>query len=487
MRNIRSRTARLSALALALALLSLPLAALAQGTHIVPPKNKYSIGDDVRLGQQAEQQVYQQMPMLNDPYVKDYVNSVGRRLVAAIPPEYQHPEFHYTFDVINARDINAFSLPGGPMFVNRGMIEAADNEGMMAGVMAHEMSHVALRHVTAQATETEKFQIGSVLGQIAGAVIGGVGGAAISGVSQIGFGAGALKYSRGYEKQADLLGAQIMARAGYDPRDLAQMFRKIEQQGGSGGPQWLSDHPNPGNRYEYIMQEAALLHVAPGAGDDSPAFHRAQARLREYPRAPTMSEIAQSGQRYPNQGNYPNEGGRYPDQRYPNETGGYANGERVAYPSASYVTQRTSLFSVAIPSNWQNLGGDQTTVSYAPQGAYGSQGITHGVMFSVAQSNYNDLQGATQEVVQGLLQANNYLRQATDYQRTTVDGRYALATTLTGRSPVTGREERVTVVTTMLGGGQVFYMAAVSPQSEYGYYQRTFNDILRSLRLNSRY
>jgi Zn-dependent protease with chaperone function len=481
---------RLSALVLAFALLAMPLAALAQ-TRVVAPRNKYSTSDDVKLGQQATQQVYQQMPMLNDSYVRNYVNSVGRRLAAAIPPEYQHPEFRYTFDVINARDINAFSLPGGAMFVNRGMIEAADTEGMMAGVMAHEMSHVALRHVTAQATETEKFQIGSVLGQIAGAVIGGGVGQIIGGASQIGFGAGALKYSRGYEKQADLLGSQIMARAGYDPRDLAQMFRKIESEGGAGGPEWLSSHPNPGNRYQYIMQEAAMLRVNPNtATQDTRAFHDAQARLRGYPRAPTMEEIARSGQRYPDQGGqggyYPNQGGQYPDQRNPNDYGS-ARGERVAYPSSSYVTQRTNLFSVAIPSNWQGLGGDQASVSYAPQGGYGSQGITHGVMFSAAQSNYNDLQSAAQEVVQGLLQSNNYLRQAAGFQRTTVDGRNALATSLVGRSPITGSDERVTVVVTPLGNGQVFYMAAVSPQNEYGTYQRTFNDILRSLRLNSRY
>jgi Zn-dependent protease with chaperone function len=486
MRNIGNKVARASASALALSLLLMPLAALAQGTHIVPPKNRYSISDDIRLGQQAEQQVYQQMPILKDNYVREYVNTVGRRLAAAIPQEYQHPEFHYTFDVINARDINAFSLPGGPMFVNRGMIEAADTEGMMAGVMAHEMSHVALRHVTAQATETQKYQIGSVLGQIAGAVIGGVGGAVIGAGSQIGGGLAITKFSRGYEKQADLLGAQIMARAGYDPRDLAAMFQKIERQGGSGGPEWLSDHPNPGNRYQYIMQEAAMLRVNPDASRDNRPFLAVKEHLMGYGRAPSMSEIARSGQRYPNQ-NYPNRGNQYPDQRYPNETGGYANGERVAYPSTNYVTQRTSLFSVAIPSNWQNLGGDQSGVSYAPQGAYGSQGITHGVMFSVVESNYNDLQSATQEVVQGLLQSNNYLRQAGGYQRTSVDGRDALATTLVGRSPITGRDERVTIVVTPLGGGQVFYMAAVSPQSEYSYYQRTFNDILRSLRLNSRY
>jgi Zn-dependent protease with chaperone function len=479
---------RLSASLMALALLLTPLVAFGQ-TPVTAPKNKYKISDDVQAGQQAAQQVYQQMPILRDNVVDSYVESVGRRLAAAIPPEFQHPEFRYSFDVVDARDINAFALPGGPMFVNRGMIEAADTEGMMAGVMAHEMSHVALRHATAQATETQKYQVGSILGQIAGAVIGGGAGQVIAAGSQIGFGAGALKYSRGYEKQADILGAQIMARAGYDPRDLATMFQKIQAQGGgSGGPEWLSSHPNPGNRYQYIMQEASMLRVEPGAGRDSGQFRQIQARLRGYPRARTMQEIANSGQRYPNQG------GQYPDQRnpndnYPNEQGGvYARGERVAYPSTRYVTQRTGFFSVAVPSNWRQIGGDQNSVSYAPEGAYGSQGITHGVMFSVAQSQYNDLQNASRDVVNALVQGeNNYLRQATGFQRSTLGGRQALATTLTGRSPLTGRNERVTIVTTQLGNGQVFYMAAVSPQNEYANYQRAFNDILRSLQLNTRY
>jgi hypothetical protein len=125
---------------------------------------------------------------------------------------------------------------------------------------------------------------------------------------------------------------------------------------------------------------------------------------------------------------------------------------------------------------------------FAPEGAYGQQGITHGVMFGFGQSQYNDLQNSAREVVNSLIQGeNSYLRQAGGFQRTTVDGRPALATTLAGRSPLTGRNERVTLVTSLLGNGQVFYMAAVSPQNEYTTYQRAFNDILRSLQLNTRY
>ena len=217
-----------------------------------------------------------------------------------------------------------------------------------------------------------------------------------------------------------------------------------------------------------------------GGRSDTAEFRQVQSRLRGYGRAPSMEEIARGGQRYPNQG------GQSPSN-YPEQGGVYARGERVAYPSTRYQTQRNNLFSVAVPSNWRQVSGDQSSVSYAPEGAYGQQGITHGVMFSVGQSNYNDLQRAAQEVVQGLLQSNTYLRQSTNFQRTTLGGRNALATTLIGRSPITGVNERVTIITTPLGNGQVFYMAAVSPQNEYGTYQRAFNDILRSLQLNTRY
>ena len=173
-------------------MIAAPVAAFAQ-TQISAPSNKYSVNDDVKLGQQAANQVRQQMSILNDREVQDYLESVGRRLVAAIPEQYQHREFQYSFQVVNARDLNAFALRGGPTFVNRGMIESVRKEGELAGVMAHELSHVALRHATAQATETQKYQVGSVLGQIAGAVIGGPLGSVVGQGSQVGFGLTSLK------------------------------------------------------------------------------------------------------------------------------------------------------------------------------------------------------------------------------------------------------------------------------------------------------
>src|SRR5215211_8231687 len=233
------------------------IALVSAQTKITPPSNKYSVQDDIKLGQDAAREARQQLPVLRDETVHSYVERLGERLVAAIPADQRHAGFRYTFEVVNVREINAFALPGGPMFVNRGMMEAASTEGEVAGVMAHELSHVLLRHGTAQASKATKYEVGQIAGAVLGAIVGGGWGQVISTGTQFGLGTAFLRFSREYERQADIEGAQIMARAGYDPRDMANMFKTIEKQGGgSGGPQWMSDHPNPGNRVGYITQEA---------------------------------------------------------------------------------------------------------------------------------------------------------------------------------------------------------------------------------------
>src|SRR5216683_3949304 len=274
-----------------LALLAMPVSVFTQ-TKISYHSNKYKPTDDVKVGRQAAAEVEQQMPILHDSEATSYVSRVGQRLVSAIPPEFQHPEFNYYFKIVNARDINAFALPGGPMYVNRGMIEAAHNEGEMAGVMAHELSHVALRHGTAQASKAQKYGLLAGILGIGGQIIGGPAGAAAQVAGQ-GVGVYFLKFSREYETEADILGAQIMARAGYDPHDLANMFQTIERQSGGGGGGFLSDHPSPANRYERINQEAQSLRVV-NPVHDTREFEQIQARLRGMGRAPSMAEIAKS-------------------------------------------------------------------------------------------------------------------------------------------------------------------------------------------------
>ena len=263
---------------------SIGAAAVTAQTVITPPKNKYTPQQDVELGKEAAAEVRQQYPVISDDQISGYLERAGRSLVTAAPANLNNPVFEYSFTPVNLKEINAFALPGGPMFVNRGMFDAAQGEGEVVGVMAHELSHVLLRHGTANATKAQKFQIGAMAGAIAGAIIGGGWGEAISQGSQFGLGAWLMKYSREYEKQADLLGAQIMARAGYDPRDLAKMFEAIEREAkGNTPPQWMSSHPNPGNRVQYIRDEAAKLTIA--TRPTATGFAGAKARFASMPLA----------------------------------------------------------------------------------------------------------------------------------------------------------------------------------------------------------
>jgi predicted Zn-dependent protease len=289
--DARSKTSRrVTALAIAWSLAV--TGALAQ-TVIKPPKNKYTPKQDVEIGRKAAAEVRREYPIIQDERISNYLEKLGERLVAAAPPELNEAVYRYSFTPVNLKDINAFALPGGPMFVQRGMFEAAASEAEVAGVMAHELSHVLLRHGTANATKAENpwLQLGQIAGALGGAVVGGTAGSAIAQGSQLGLGSVLLRYSRDYEKQADLLGAQIMARAGYDPRALAHMFETIERESrksGGGGPQWLSSHPNPGNRTQYINREADQLTIGTPADDRD--FEPIKAAFSALPRAKTANK-----------------------------------------------------------------------------------------------------------------------------------------------------------------------------------------------------
>src|SRR5215510_4070666 len=260
--NNRTRAAVLSLF------VALPAAGVFAQTVIKLPKNKYTPEQDVKLGREAAAEVRQQYPIIQNDQIAKYLTMLGDRLVAAAPAELKQPVYEYSFTPVNLKEINAFALPGGPMFVNRGMFDAAASEGEVVGVMAHELSHVLLRHGTANATKAQNpwLQLGQIAGAVGGAMVGGQAGSAIAQGSQFGLGTILLRYSRDFEKQADLLGAQMMARAGYDPRQLAHMFETIAQESkGGGSPQWMSSHPDPGNRTLYITKEAESLTIASAA------------------------------------------------------------------------------------------------------------------------------------------------------------------------------------------------------------------------------
>jgi Zn-dependent protease with chaperone function len=447
--------------------LALACQAVAQ-MKIVAPKNSYKVSDDVKLGQEASAEVRKELPLLNDSRVEEWAEDIGATLVRAIPSEFQHSEFRYTFDVINQKEINAFALPGGPMYLNRGMIEAAKTEGEVAGVMAHEISHVALRHGTAQATKGQGAAILGTLGQIGGAIIGGGLGQILSAGSQLGAGLKLMQYSREFESQADLLGAQIMARAGYDPREMANMFRTIEKEGGGGGPQWMSSHPNPGNRYNAITAEAKSLRVQGNANTGQ--FQSIQARLGGMSPALTAEQIAK-GQK----------------------TGGGGTGTtgprtvRVDPPSASYRTRNpTDFLRVSVPTNWDEVEA-RDGVTYAPNGGFfrgdnGGTAFTHGVQIGVSQGSGN-LQRDTQRLVNTFAQSNPNLRQQTALQRDSVGGRTGYTTILSNVSEVTGQRERIALSTAQLRDGSLLYVVGVAPQTEAQTYDPAFRRVRQSVQI----
>ncbi len=362
--------------------------AVSAQTRVEPPKNRYTIEQDVQMDREAAAEVRREYPIIDDPAIDAYLDGLGKRLVV--------------------------------------------------GVMAHELAHVLLRHGTANATKAQGFQLGALAGVIAGAVVGGGWGEAISQGSQLGLGTWLLKYSRDYEKQADLLGAQIMARAGYDPRALARMFETIGRQSKGAPPQWLSSHPNPGNRSQYIAQEAALLTIAAAA--DTSGFAPAKARFEALPEPRRAST-----------------GGR-PASGESVSVG--TVGRPVPDPARTWRTMRGGrLFEVDIPSNWTAVSSNNS-IQYVPQNAYGPlRGTTvqtHGVEFGTLRASSRDLARATDDFVSMLMRGNADMRMAGSSATMRMSGHTTLATPLTNRSPL-GGTERVQVFTTLLDEGSLFY------------------------------
>src|SRR3954463_1493604 len=415
------------AAALVIICASIPIVAQ---TVVKLPKNRYTPQQDVQLGLEAAAEVRKKYPIIDDEKIARYLAARGDRLVAAAPPALNQSVYEYSFTPVNLKEINAFALPGGPMFVQRGMFDAAAEEGEVIGVMAHELSHVLLRHGTANASKAQNpwLQLGQIAGVVGGAVVGGGAGSAIAQGTQFGLGTVLLRYSRDYEKQADILGSQIMARAGYDPRALAHMFETIESESKASegaGPQWMSSHPNPGNRTQYINKEADMLTVASVA--DMSEFEPIKATFGSLPAAKSMAEVEKGG-----------------------ASGGEAN-QSVGTPGQPVPAPSTQLrqlsggriFQASVPSNWTSLNSD-SSIKVVPQNGYGEfKGqmiFSHGVEFGVVKASSRDLQQATNEWLKGMAQGNPELRTAGQQQAIKISQRSGLSTPLVNPSALGGSE-----------------------------------------------
>ncbi len=500
--NRRStRNAMRTTLALALVIV---LFAAAPAAHAVfqpvTCRNSFTPEQEIAEGQKAAAQIYRQQPILpeNNPITR-YVQNLGARLAGFAPlAPGVSKQWPFNFHVVASEEINAFALPGGSIFVNLATVQAADTEAQLAGVMAHEISHVVMRHSTCNLGRQQTKSLLYGLGAVGSAILLGNGAAGQLAQQGIGFGQNLdfLHMSRGDESQADLLGTDILYNAGYDPRGLPQFFETLQAKYGGGGAQFLSDHPNPGNRTEAVNREIATLTRRDNPTVTSAEFRRIHA-LAAGRKALTAKEIQAGGWRSTGQfATGPgNNGGIVPAA-----AGAGAGGQASASPAAAPLTRaqlgldgamaavQGSGFALSAPASWTRQQGGNGALTLAPQGGAGSWGVSYGVLIdSVLKARAEQsgtLRDATDALVTQLTSGSTGLQAAGTPAGFQVAGRPAYTTALRGPSPITGNgtalPERDQLVTLSRPDGGISYLVFVAPDRDYPMLKPTFDAMLAS-------
>jgi beta-barrel assembly-enhancing protease len=494
MRNMnRMRCALFAALMVAL----LPMQGLAQsGEPVLPNPGRTSISREQQqqLGLQAAGEVYKQMPVMpNKSEESQYVQKLGHRLAATIPSNTSWP---FEFHVILQKEINAFALPGGEMFVNIGTVIAADNEAQLAGVMAHEMAHVYMQH---SAKQMGKQQLTQAIAGIAGAIFGAKGGT-LGSLGKIGAQVGAgmimMKYSRSDEAEADTVGAIILYKAGYNPQALADFFKTLETQGGT-GPQFMSDHPNPGNREAAIQKEIqgwpSKTYKASSA--DFSAVHQHATGVKAY----TAEEIAQGAktgqwaslnQKSGSVLNSSESGAESAPAPTSTNTLGNRVGLNDVMASSRLVTSDLGLMKILRPENWEVIDPQEQgqSLTIVPRAGVAAKGFGYGVAINgVTGSTENaNIDQMTSEIVSSLQDEGNDLKMIGNPTRINVAGVRGRSVIMQSTSPFVdakgqSQKERDWLVTIPRQDGTVFYLVFVAPESEFKYFQPTFEKMLKSI------
>lgn len=454
-------------------------ALLADRTKLKPGINSFTPQQDIQVGRLAANQVERTMPLCNDPKVDVYLTRIGRRLIEHLNTG--GVEYPWEFHCVNDKAINAFALPGGFVFVNRGAIEAADNEAQLAAVMAHELSHVALRHGTNQVTKARYAQMGTGVFSVAGGILGGAVGAAASGIGQLAAGSLLLRYSRGAETQADVMGTQVLYDSGYDPRAMAAFFENLNASAAAGKapPEFFSDHPNPDHRIERVEEEIRKMGGAPvGAQKDSPEFEAIKREVMALPAPPKpkpgVNPNAKSGA--------PAAGG----SSAPPPAGTL----KVDPPSRNVTTLKFGKVSLAYPDNWKNFS-KKNDVALVPKGGVvdtgnGQAAVACGLLASVAHpkgkppASSDPLAAYNQKVIEALQQANESMEIKEPAKEISVGGQRALSTYLKNESPIGGMETDWLV--TVIRPEGLYYFVFVAPNGYYGEFKDSFQSIVGSVR-----
>jgi hypothetical protein len=430
-------------------------AARKPGDPLKPGFNLFSRQDDVKVGQENAKQVLGQYEVIKNQYLQDYVQRMGQRLAAM--PEAKQSGFDFTFTVLNVDELNAFALPGGPMFIYTGLLKACDNEAQLAGVMGHEMSHVILRHGTHEATKANGIQM--AIGGL-GALLGG-GDSTASKLAQAGLGLGGnsliLKFSRDAESEADALGSHLMSEAGYDPLQMAKFFEKLsgDRQNGQFLAKFMSDHPDPGNRETAIQAEMKTLPTRK-YGVESGQFARVKKEVAALP-APVKKPAANaigSGSGVPTAGSAPEGFKRYQGQGY----------------------------SMIYPDSWM-VSGEANDITIAPRDGISQGQVGFGVLTGLFRpaKGRTSLAAATDDLIKSLQGQNPKMRVMGEPHSASVAGSDGMSAMLTEDSPFGGKETDH-VVTVMRPNGMLFFVF-VAPEADYARVEKTFQQMLTSVAL----
>lgn len=427
-------------------------------TKLKPGFNLFSPKDDVAIGRQSSVQAERQLQILNDFQATTYIQTLGKQLAAFAPNN--NPVYVFQFKIVNETSINAFALPGGFIYVNRGAIAAADNEAQIAGVMAHEIGHVVMRHGTHQASKAyaERMPLG-ILGGVLG---GGAMGPIINAVGGMGMNVLFLHYSREMESEADLIGTQILHDAGYDPKAMVDFFEKIQAQSKSNASQFMSDHPNPANRISDVQKEIVKLNGAlPDPKTDTPEFQTMKTAVAGMP-APR--------------------GGR---------GGGTADARNSGVPASPSI--RTTIYDGAdiqfrSPDNWRQTR-EGNVITIAPEGGLVTGALAWGMTISPFEADRHgqpriSLGDATDQLLAVLQRNNSALRIERDRQPISVGDLQGNVTEASNDSPAGGRETDW-IVTVIAPNGRVYYFVGVTPQHDFGVYRGAFQGVIATVRFKS--
>ena len=466
-------------------ILSIPAWAVIGASPELPNPGSASMSrdDQQKLGLQVATDVYKQAPVLPDSSPEtQYIQQLGKKLVRQIPQQYTWP---YEFHVVQQKEINAFALPGGQMFVNVGTIAAAQNEAQLAGVMSHEMSHVYMQH-TAKSVRRQEF--GEIIGALGG-IFGDTTAGALARVGAAGAGLYLLKYSRKDEAQADAVGAIIMYKAGYNPMELASFFEILAKQGGN-GPQFLSDHPNPGNRSAAIDKE--IRNWPPEKYiSNSQSFLDAKKHAGTV-KAYSAQEISDGAK----QGLWARqnmETGSTPKSMEAAVTAA-ANANTVANvtfdqvrPSGQFTEIHQNGISISYPSNWSTASG-RGSLTIAPKAGVNENAVAYGVIVSGAEdANAGSLDQVADDLIKNLVQSNPGLHQNGDLKTISVNGAAGRSAELFGNSPIQQNGKPLTehdwVVLLPRPGGSYLYLIFIAPENDFAELRPTYQKMLDGLRV----